>query len=77
MANCVHNIHDPNHTIVVDPSTFQPYCTNCTKPLIRANNRGSYIPDWSGGDPFTLLPDEIVTESVDTTDAYDRAMKGI
>jgi hypothetical protein len=27
--NCIHDVKDPNHTIVVDPKTFQPYCSFC------------------------------------------------
>ena len=26
---CVHNINDPNSTIVVNPATFQPFCKVC------------------------------------------------
>ncbi len=28
-TTCQHNVHERNHSIVVDPNTFAPFCAVC------------------------------------------------
>ena len=73
---CVHNINDSTHTVVVDPTTLQSYCTNCKKNLISSvRNPSWYVPDWTNEDIAIDKTEELINDSPE--DAFDRAMKGI